>query len=421
MGPLAQEGFEVLIQPESPRQLVGREFHMRTRWLALMAALAAVTMIVLVTSVAGQGEWTGPRTSWGDPDLQGIWRNEPTSTPMQRPAKFADREFYTDEEVAAMEKAALERYEKAQAAADPAGPRSRADVENTKNTVEAGIYGAEYNNVWMEQPTKPGKLRWKRTSLIVDPPDGLMPVYTPELIKRLEEREEGRKTRGEADSWVDRNVNERCMTPQASTGLQGTFRIVQAPGWVAFLPDGLQFTRLIPLDGRPQASKKIRGWFGRPRGRWEGDKLVVETTNFTDKLDGGPVLASRRPFQVGYIGTGETLKRVETYRRIGPDQLEFGQTTDDPSVYVKPFTVLRPMILQNDFLMLQGGCHEGNYGMPNILSAGRADEAYALRAALEAAADRRPQLERMKKRTEEYLKTGKTPAPAPAGPALIPD
>jgi hypothetical protein len=396
---------------------------MRTRWLALTAALATVTVSVLVVSgsVAGQGaeSYAAPRTSWGDPDLQGIWRNEPVSTPMQRPAKFGDREFYNDEEVAALEKQAMERYERAMAALDPAGPRSRADIERTKGTVEAGIYGAEYNNVWMEQPTKPGKLRWKRTSLIVDPPDGLMPVYTMELIKRLEAREEARKTRGEADSWVDRNVNERCMTPQASTGLQGTIRIVQAPGWVAILPDGQQHPKLIPLDGRPQVSKKIRGWHGRWRGRWEGDKLVVEVTNFTDKLDGGPVLASRRPFQVGYIGSGETLKRIETYRRIGPDQIEFGQTTDDPSVYVKPFTVLRPMILQNDFMMLQGGCHEGNYGMPNILSAGRADEAYALRAALEAAAERKPQLEAMRKRTEEYLKTGKTPPPPPpaAGPA----
>jgi hypothetical protein len=308
----------------------------------------------------------------------------------------------------------MARYERALAEADPEGPRSRADIEATKGTVEAGIYGAEYNNVWMERPQKPGPLRWKRTSLVVDPPDGQIPPYTPELLKRLEAREEARKHRGEADTWEDRNLNERCMTPQSATGLQGTIRFVQAPGWVAILPDGLQYTRLVPLDGRPQVSSKIRGWFGRSRGRWEGDKLIVETTNFIPKLDGGPVLASRRPFQVGYIGSGETLRRVETYRRIGPDQLEYGMTTDDPSVFVKPYTVLRPMILQNDFMMLQSGCHEGNYGMPNILAAGRADEKYALRAALEAAAERKPQLERMKQRTEEFLKTGKT---TPSGPA----
>jgi hypothetical protein len=398
---------------------------MHKRWFAVMAALGGILVIVLLASgpVGGQegtapkdaAGWTPLRTSWGDPDLQGIWRNEDTSTRMQRPAQYGDREFFTDAEAAELEKQAMARYEKAAAAADPAGPRSRADIDRTKGTVEAGIYGAEYNNVWMEQPRKPGKLRWKRTSLVVDPPDGQIPPYTPELIKRVEAREETRKNRGEADNWEDRNLNERCMTPQAATGLTGTWRIVQSQGWVAFLPDGLQPTRLVPLDGRPKDSPKIRGWFGRSRGKWDGDKLVVETTNFNDKLDGGPILPSRRPLGF-FLGSGTTLRKVETYRRLGADQLEYGLTTDDPSVYVKPYTVLRPMILQNDFIMLQSGCHEGNYGMPNILSAARADEKYALRAALEAAAERKGQIAAMKRRTDEWLKTGKT-TPVPEGPA----
>ena len=395
---------------------------MRNRWLVMTSAASAAVVTLAIASgrVSGQGaessakgaaEGAAQKTPWGDPDLRGIWTNEDTGTPMQRPAKFGTREFLNEEEIAEAQKAAMQRYERAVAAQDPAGPRSQADIERTKGTVEAGIYGAEYNNVWMERPTKPGPVRWQRTSLVVDPPEGQIPPYTPELIKRLEEREEARKHRGEADTWEDRNLNERCMTPQSATGLQGTVRIIQAPGWVVILPDGLQYARMIPLDGRPQVSSKIRGWFGRSRGRWEGDKLVVETTNFIPKLDGGPVLASRRPFQVGYIGTGETLRRIETYQRLGPDQIEYGMTTDDPKVYVKPFTVLRPMALQNDFLMLQSGCHEGNYGMPNILSAGRADERYALRAALEAAAERKPQLAGMKRRTEEFMKTGKISAP----------
>lgn len=380
---------------------------MRYRLLGIVGALATgITVIVAtVVSVAGQGSgWTAPRTPWGDPDLQGIWTNEATSTPMERPERIGNREFYTDAEMAELEKQAMARYEKAVADADPAGPRSRADIARTKGTFEEGIFGAEYNNVWMEQPRKPGPLRWRRTSLVVDPPDGGIPPLTPEAITRLEAREEARKGRGEADSWEDRNLNERCMTPQAATGLGGTFRIVQAPGWVAFLPDGLQYAKLVPLDGRPQVSSKIRGWFGRPRGRWEGDTLVVEINHFTDKLDGGPVLPSRRPFQVGYLGSGETLRRVERYRRLGPDQLEYGLTTDDPKVYVKPYTVLRPMILQNDFMMLQSGCHEGNYGMPNSLSAARANEQGATRAAQEEAAARRPELEAMKNKTEEWLK-----------------
>jgi hypothetical protein len=398
---------------------------MHTRGMAVRTGLGGVLVLVLLTAghVGGQegakdaAGWTLPRTAWGEPDLQGIWRTEDVSTPMQRPAKFGTREVYTAEEVADLEKQALARYERAAAAADPAGPRSKGDIDRTKGTVEAGIYGAEYNNVWMEQPRKPGKLRWNRTSLVVDPPDGQMPAYTPELIKRLEAMEEARKHRGEADNWEDRNMNERCLTPQAATGLTGTNRIVQSPGWVAILPDGLQASHLVPLDGRPAASAKMYGRFGVGRGRWEGDKLVIEYANYTAKLNGGPILASRRPLGF-YLGEGTTLRKVETYRRIGPDQMEYGVTTTDPSVYVKPFTVLRPLILQNDFIMLQSGCHEGNYGMPNILSAARADEKYALRASAEAAAERKGQIAAMKRRTDEWLKTGKTtPEPErPAGP-----
>lgn len=395
---------------------------MRDRLLVL-TTLSFVVAVVGFTAVSvfGQGATsTQPQTPWGDPDLQGIWTNEDTGTPRQRPAKYGDREFLTDEEVAELESQAMERYEQALAAADPAGPRSQADVERTQGTVEEGIYGAEYNNVWMDQPEPPGPLRWKRTSLVVDPPHGQIPPYTPELIARVEAREEARKHRGEADTWEDRNLNERCMKPQAATGLSGTVKIVQSPGWVAILPDGFQYPQLIALDGREQASSKIRGWFGRPRGHWEGDTLVIETTNFNDKQDGGPVLPSRRPLGF-YLGSGETLRRVETYRRLGPDQLEYGLTTDDPSVYVEPFTVLRPMILANDFLMLQSGCHEGNYGMPNILSAGRADEDYAMRAALESAESRRAELAAMKAKTEMWQKTGTVTPAGQSQPAANPD
>ena len=398
---------------------------MRDRVRVVRATLAVMVAVVAVAAVSVSGQqsstpWDPPRTPWGDPDLQGIWTNEDTSTSMQRPARYGDREFFTEEEVAELERQAWERYERALAEADPAGPRSRADIERTKNTVEAGIFGAEYNNVWMQQPQPPDPLRWRRTSLVVDPPHGQIPPYTPELIARVEAREAARRHRGEADTWEDRNLNERCMRPQAATGLSGTVRIVQAPWWVAILPDGLQYATLVPLHGRTQVSPKITGWFGRPRGHWEGDTLVIETTNFNNKQDGGPVLPSRRPLGF-YLGSGEALRRVETYRRLGPDQLEYGRTTDDPSVYVEPYTVLRPMILANDFMMLQSGCHEGNYGMPNILSAGRADEEYALRAALEAAESRRSQLAAMKERTEEWVRTGRVHAAGERPAEVNPD
>ncbi len=391
---------------------------MRVRWpvvatLAFVALAVGFTVLpeVVQGSAASQAEdWTVPRTPWGDPDLQGIWTNENTGTPRQRPARFGEREFLNEDEVAELERQALERYQAALAADDDAGPRSAADVERTQGTVEEGIYGQEYNNVWMEQPREPGPLRWTRTSLIVEPSHGQVPPFTEELLDRVEAREAARAHRGEADTWEDRNLNERCMRPQAATGLQGTVRIIQAPGWVAILPDGLQYPQLISLDAGEHVSSRIRGWFGNARGRWEGDRLVIETTNFNDKQDGGPVLPSRRPLAF-FLGSGETLRRVETYERLGPDQMAYGVTTDDPSVYVEPYTVLRPMILDNDFLMLQSGCHEGNYGMPFILSAARADEDYAMRAAQEAAELRKPEIAALRERTEEWLRTGTVRAP----------
>ena len=393
---------------------------MQYRWLVAVLTPFAAAVVGALALAAQPADWTVPRTPWGDPDLQGIWTNENTGTPLQRPARFGDREFLTDEEIAELEAEALARYEAAVAADDDAGPRSAADVERTENTIEAGIYGQEYSNVWMQQPQRPGPLRWTRTSLVVAPSHGQIPPYTPELLDRLEAREEARLHRGEADTWEDRNLNERCMRPQAATGLQGTVRIVQTPGWVAILPDGFQYPQLVPLDGREPASPAIRGWFGRARGRWEGDRLVIETTNFNDKQDGGPVLPSRRPLAF-YLGSGETLRRVETYERVRPDQMAYGLTIDDPSVYVEPYTVLRPMILDNDFLMLQSGCHEGNYGMPFILSAARADENYAMRAALEAAENRRSAIAALRARTEEWLQTGTVRAIEDAVEEVNPD
>ncbi len=172
---------------------------MRYRWfvpaaLSFVAAVIAATAIPAIVrgSAASQAEdWTVARTPWGDPDLQGIWTNETTGTPRQRPARFGEREFLNDEEIADLERQARERYEAALAADNDAGPRSAADVARTENTIEAGIYGQEYNNVWMEQPREPGPLRWTRTSLIVEPSHGQIPPYTPELIERVEASRRG--------------------------------------------------------------------------------------------------------------------------------------------------------------------------------------------------------------------------------------
>ena len=263
----------------------------------------------------------------------------------------------------------------------------------------------------MEQPREPGPLRWTRTSLIVEPSHGQIPPYTEELLDRVEAREAARAHRGEADNWEDRNLNERCMRPQAATGLQGTVRIIQAPGWVAILPDGLQYPQLLRIGDDEQVSSRITGWFGRSRARWEGDKLVIETTNFNNKQDGGPVLPSRRPLAF-FLGSGETLRRVETYERLGPDQMAYGLTTDDPSVYVGAVHDAPSHDAGQRFPdAAVGAATRATTACRLFLSAARADEEYAMRAAQEAAELRKPEIAALRERTAEWLGTGAVRAP----------
>jgi hypothetical protein len=320
---------------------------------------------------------------------------------MERPKEFADREFLTDDEAAARAQAASEPEEEQD---DPEDPRDAAQAAGARPS-EKGIFGQEYNRFWVVQP--PATARpWKRTSLVVDPPDGRIPPLTPEAIKRLEARETARRGRGEADSWEDRNLSERCLVA-ALTQLGAAKHILQAPGYVVIVNNALNSNepQIIPLGGRPRLGDNVRTWLGESRGRWEGHTLVVETIKFNGKQDGGPIMPKRTPLQ-RYLGSGETLRLIERYTRVDAETLEYQYTLEDPKVYVTPYTVLRPMTKQDDrYLMLESGCHEGNYGIVGQLSAARADEAYAMEAAREEAASRQTQLQAMKRRTEEWMKT----------------
>ena len=205
------------------------------------------------------------------------------------------------------------------------------------------------------------------------------------------------KRRENAEQWLTADPEIKCFLPGVPRVMYMPFpfQIVQTPEFILVASEYIGATRSIHMTA--VEPPPIDTYMGHSVGRWEGDKLVIETTNFNAKQDGGPVLPSRRPLAF-FLGSGETLRRVETYERLGPDQIAYGVTTDDPSVYVEPYTVLRPMILDNDFLMLQSGCHEGNYGMPYILSAARADEDYAMRAALEAAELRKSEIAALRAR-----------------------
>ncbi len=355
---------------------------MTTRSLALgvVSAAAAVVVGVLLVSepIAGQlspaENWEVPRTPWGDPDLQGIWDSKST-TPMQRPAQYAGREFLTDEEIAALEDAReRERSE---------GPQGR-DVRAERGT-EADVEGA-YNNIFS---TGLGTRysRTKRTSLIVDPPDGRVPPLTAEAEARRAAQDRAaaaaRAARGPRppagvpypvdtgrsyDNPEDARVIERCLgvAIPCTGGLCGFSRLVQGPEWVGIYYEqghGGGAYRSIPLDGRPHLPSHIRQWLGDSVGHWEGDTLVVDTTNFTD--------------QTSYMGSAEHLHLIERLTRVAPDLLRYEITVDDPTVWTRPWTMELAPTLQDNVqnLIFESACHEGNYSLTAILAGARLEEA----------------------------------------------
>jgi len=287
------------------------------------------------------------KTPWGDPDLQGVWDYK-TITPLERPANFGDRQFLTDEEVARLEANAAKRLD-----APP------------DDTVPANLVHAPYM-------TDPGRKvdEDRRTSLIVDPPDGRVPSLTPEAQRRQSLRQAGNRNGG-TDGPEQRSSLERCITMGLPSGnlptlYNNNIRIVQGPGYVAITHEMVHDTRIIPLDGRAPLSPKIHQWFGDSRGHWDGNTLVVETANFSDKTN--------------YRGSGATLHLVERFTRSGKNNVEYRVTLDDPTTWTKPWTIeLHMRTSEGD--LYEYGCHEGNYGLHNILEEARdADKAAAKNA-----------------------------------------
>jgi hypothetical protein len=299
-----------------------------------------VALALMAPAVAG-----AQTTFWGDPDLQGVWSNQ-TPIPLERPAALADKPNYTPEEAAEIEKNALERV--------------------LKNVAGQIPTSGEFNEVWLESGK--GKVnRALHTSLVVDPPDGHIPftaegrarwAATPDLTT---ERITG-KALGTA-RVEDRSLTERCITSDAilvPNALYNNYhRIVQAPGYVVIVSENMHDARVVPLDRGPHLDRKIRQWLGDSRGWWEGSTLVVETTNFNDK----------RRFQ----GSTEDLKLVERFTRVDADTITYRLTVTDARTYSAPWT-LENMLWRSNEQMFEAACHEGNYGLANILSGARAAE-----------------------------------------------
>jgi hypothetical protein len=296
----------------------------------------------IAAAAAAETDFAVSRTSWGDPDLQGVWDYR-TITPLERRQELGDREFYTDAEVAQLEARAARRM-------------TTPPDENTP----ANLVHAEY-------ATDPGQFvdESRRTSLIVEPKNGRMPALTPEAQARQERAAAARAAApaappgGRADSYLDRPLLERCV----SRGLPGALlpglynnniRIVQAPGYVAIVHEMVHETRVVPLVS--SALTDIRAFMGESRGHWEGDTLVVETRNFN----------GRTP----YRGAGTNLVTTERYTRIAADKIDFRMTFADDTQWVQPWTVayfMRPA----EGELYEYACHEGNYGLRNILENAR--------------------------------------------------
>ncbi|MBZ5609706.1 MAG: hypothetical protein LAP38_15710 [Acidobacteriia bacterium] len=310
-----------------------------------------------VKTTAAVKKWIPPRTPDGQPDLQGIWSNV-TVTPLERPSQFAGKPFLTAEEAAAYQKQALKNSNK---------DRRDGSADDDLNRA--------YNEAWYESVKKTDQTI--RTSLVIDPPDGRIPAWTPEVQKREDARTQEMKRRGPepADSWEDRTLSERCITlgaPRLPRGYNSNFQIVQTPKYVVILHEMIHEARIIPLDGRPHIDKNIPQWLGDSRGRWEGNTLIVDTTNFNDKIVFNIVNCCR--------GAGANLHVIERFTRLDADTIDYQYTVDDPSTFTKPYTVALPWT-KIDGPLFEYACHEGNYGMVNILSNARAAEAAARDAA----------------------------------------
>ena len=326
-----------------------KQVQVRTRSLALV--MAAVLLSPL--SLAAQTKGSAPRTPDGRPDLQGMWTNA-TYTPLQRPANLGTKAFYTDEELAEVERRRLAQ------APEVTEPGTAADVH-----YDFGQFGLERG----QGVVAPNK----RTSLIVDPPDGRIPPVTAEGQKRAAARAEARKQMGGPfDGPENRGLAERCIVwnagpPILPIGYNSNYQIVQNADYVMILTEMIHDVRIIPLDGRPPLPHGVRQLLGSSRGRWEGDTLVVETTNFTD----------RTAFQ----GSGENLHVTERFTRVSADTLKYEFTVKDPSTWAVPWSAEIPMAAITGPIF-EYACHEGNYGLANNLAGARAEE----KAAAEAAA-----------------------------------
>lgn len=320
-----------------------------------------IGLITLIPAARAQKpaakNWTPPRTADGRPDFQGYWANN-NATPLERPKELAGRATLTDAEVAAMKKKAHELFGGQSDAAfgDSVFTATLANVQGNGQgfkSVDGGT--GDYSSVWTVERD------WdNRTSLITDPPDGRIPALTPEAQKRRQMY--AAATQRPATGPEDRSLSERCITygsPQLTEGYQSQYQIVQSPNSIAIMTEMIHDVRVVPLDTRPHPPADVRQWMGDSRGHWEGDTLVIDTTNYKP-----------RAFQ---SISSEKLHVTERLSRSSPDILKYEITIDDPDTWTKPWSLMIPLHYSKN-RVYEYACHEGNEGLAGILAGARAED-----------------------------------------------
>ena len=321
----------------------------------------AVALFMLYPTVAtGQSgaveDWEMPRTSWGEPDLQGVWTSA-TLTPLERPGPRSDTAELTDERIAELER------------------QSAVSRAESDGKAQPGSVGG-YNRVWLDAGTRMTSSR--RAALIVDPPDGKIP-WKP-VARADNDRERGRYGVGPFETYLDLDTGERCITDGLPNMVplqpyNMNMQIFQVPGAVVMLHEMYHELRVIPMDDRPLTG--IRQWTGEARGRWEDDTLVVETVNFVDKVD--------RFWSAPWRKARPSLRLLERFTRVGPDAIDYTFSLEDPQVFTRAWTAAAPMTTDQESRGVTSGpiweyaCHEGNHAMINILAGARAAETAAKR------------------------------------------
>jgi hypothetical protein len=330
------------------------------RSAALLTAAFFVQLVVQGQSLGAQSAsaaWTPPRTADGRPSLEGVWENN-SATPLERPSQLANKPRLTDEELADLERRARELFTPESDAVF--GDGLYLALLAQKRAGRLGATGT-YSQNWL-----PDRYFEHRTSLIVDPADGRLPPPTAEGA-RARSAAASRFTRRPAAAQ-DMTITDRCIHygfPDLFAAYMSVYRIVQTPEYVAIQMEKIHDVRVIPSDSRPHIPSAMRQYLGDARGRWEGDTLVVETTNFHP--NGNPM--------GGYVTlSDQNLRLVERFRRVAADTLEYTFTVDNPTMWTRPWTAVINW-KQSKGELLEYACHEGNYSLPGMLSGARADEA----------------------------------------------